>query len=69
MSLAAVAGKLAAAGLCVPDAGAAAAASLPAFPVVTVVRLRLQPAIKQLHVVSAIISEIVMRLEAFTVRS
>jgi hypothetical protein len=69
VSLAAVAGKLAAAGLCVPDAGAAAAASLPAFPVVTVVRLRLQPAIKQLHVVSAIISEIVMRLEAFTVRS
>jgi hypothetical protein len=34
-----------------------------------VVRLRLQPAIKQLHVVSAMISEILIRLEAFTVRS
>ncbi|KXV03200.1 hypothetical protein CR51_18605 [Caballeronia megalochromosomata] len=69
MSLAAVAGKLAAFGTEAPDAGAAAAVSLAAFPVVTVVRLRLQPAIKQLHVVSAMISNILMRLEAFTVRS
>ncbi|GJH28870.1 hypothetical protein [Caballeronia novacaledonica] len=69
MSLAAVAGKLAAVGTEAPDAGAAAAVSLAAFPVVTVVRLRLQPAIKQLHVVSAMISEILMRLEAFTVCS
>ncbi|WP_061160226.1 hypothetical protein [Caballeronia temeraria] len=69
MSLAAVAGKLAAVGTDTPDAGAAAAVSLAAFPVVTVVRLRLQPAIEQVHVVSAMISEILMRLEAFTVRS
>lgn len=69
VSLAAVAGKLAAAGPDAPDAGAAAAVSLAALPVVTVVRLRLQPAVRQLHAVNAMISDILMRLEAFMVRS